>query len=204
MAGFWLEAQLDERQRDIEDQRAQDAALQSYFDQMGELMLEKNLRGPEEDSEARTLARARTLTVLGRLDSDRKKRLLQFLYEADLIMKVNTVVDLDGADLRTIDLSNNNLSGGPFLIETQLGSGRSIVGRLGDSANLSGADMSNANLEGALLFATELSGVVLSRASLRYADLSNANLTGADLSDASLSGADLNGAKGLAELPIRP
>ena len=65
----------------------------------------------------RSLARARTLTVLSRLDSARKERLLQFLYEAGLLHKENRVIDLTGADLSGIDLHRNNLSGtGPFLI----------------------------------------------------------------------------------------
>src|SRR3712207_6406270 len=81
VAGFWFTAQQEERQRAIEkqraeneqrleDQRAQDAALQAYLDQMGTLLLHENLRNPEEGSEVETLARARTLTVLGRLGSD--------------------------------------------------------------------------------------------------------------------------------------
>jgi hypothetical protein len=60
--------QQDFRQQNLAEQRAQDEALQAYLDQMGGLLLEKNLRASEVDSEVRTLARARTLTVLNRLD----------------------------------------------------------------------------------------------------------------------------------------
>ena len=56
-----------------QEQRAQDPALQAYLDQMSTLLLEKDLRNSEEDSEVRTLARARTLTVLERLDPSRKE-----------------------------------------------------------------------------------------------------------------------------------
>jgi hypothetical protein len=59
-----------ERELAVENQRAQDAALQAYLDQMSHLLLEKNLRNAKEDSEVRTLARARTLTALTRLDSE--------------------------------------------------------------------------------------------------------------------------------------
>src|SRR5215210_3712614 len=67
--------------RHIADQRAQDAALQAYLDHIGELLLDKDkpLRDSKEDDEGRTLARARTLTVLRRLDGERKGRVLQFL-----------------------------------------------------------------------------------------------------------------------------
>jgi hypothetical protein len=70
-AGFMFTTQQDARQQQIENQRAeaerelavqraQDEALQAYFDQMNTLLLERNLRESEEDSEVRTLARART------------------------------------------------------------------------------------------------------------------------------------------------
>ena len=64
----WLQKK---RELDVEHQRAQDEALQAYLDQMGQLLLDKDrpLRRPEEDCEVRTLARARTLTILARLDS---------------------------------------------------------------------------------------------------------------------------------------
>jgi uncharacterized protein HemX len=86
--GIYFTMQQNERQQQIEDQRtqeaqkienqraqaeqelahqgAQDAALQAYLDQMSQLMLEGDLRGSEEGSEVRTLARARTRTVLAR------------------------------------------------------------------------------------------------------------------------------------------
>jgi hypothetical protein len=62
--GFWFTMHQDARQQQIEDQRAQSDALQAYLDQIGKLLLEKNLRNSEERSEVRTLARARTLTLL--------------------------------------------------------------------------------------------------------------------------------------------
>jgi hypothetical protein len=58
--------QQNNRQEAIEEQRAQDLALQGYLDQMGTLMLEDL-----SDPKVQTLARARTLTVLGRLDPSR-------------------------------------------------------------------------------------------------------------------------------------
>jgi septal ring factor EnvC (AmiA/AmiB activator) len=60
-----IEQQRAEAERELEEQRAQDQALQAYLDQMSTLLLEKDLRSSDKDSEVRTLARARTLTVLG-------------------------------------------------------------------------------------------------------------------------------------------
>ena len=99
--GFWFTMQQEARQQQVEDERAQqaqkienqraeaeqelakqgaqDEALQAYLDQMGNLLLEKDLRDSERGSEVRTLARARTATVMQRLDSDRNRNVIAFL-----------------------------------------------------------------------------------------------------------------------------
>ena len=103
--GLWFAAQQDAHQqqiekkramsdRQIEEQRAQDAALQAYLDQMSQLMLAGDLRDSKEGSEVRTLAQARTRTILTRLDGRRKGSVVQFLYEASLIDKKHPVISL--------------------------------------------------------------------------------------------------------------
>src|SRR5918997_7015992 len=82
-----IEDQRAKAERELAEQRAQHEALQAYLDQMSTLLLEKDLRNSEEDSEVRTLARARTLTVLRRLDPNRKSAVMQFLVEAELIQR---------------------------------------------------------------------------------------------------------------------
>ena len=89
---------------------------------MSSLLLERDLRESEEDSEVRTLARARTLTVLERMDPSRKRAVIQFLYEADLVLRnegsqpiTKPIISLDGADLegaylRAADLRKADLS----------------------------------------------------------------------------------------------
>jgi uncharacterized protein YjbI with pentapeptide repeats len=182
-----IEDQRAHTERTIEEQRAQDAALQAYLDQMSQLMLERNLRGSEEGSEVRTLARARTRTVLAQLDDRRKGSVVQFLYEASLINKEHPVVSLSdvgihGADLSQLDLSEANLSGADL-------SGGDLRG-----ANLSDADLSDADLYKADLRDSFLSGADLSEAELVKATLSDATLNFANLGGAKLSGADLSGA----------
>jgi uncharacterized protein YjbI with pentapeptide repeats len=169
---------LEARQQAQEaESQAQYAALQAYLDQMSQLMFERNLRGSEEGSTLRTLARARTRTVLAQLDGHRKGIVVQFLYEASLLDKENPVVSLSGVRLHDADLS----------YATPLG------------ADLSGADLSDADLSGAYLFNADLrfanmSDTNLSGAYLNDADLSYATPLGADLSKADLSKADLSGA----------
>src|SRR5215211_4152226 len=177
------ETEQEQRDRELalQQQRAQEDALQVYLNDMGYLLLERDmpLRQSEGHSEARTLARARTLTVLLRLDGDRKRSVLQFLYESGLIHKDWGVVSLELADLREADLSEANLSEAD-LSWTDL-----------SQANLSEANLSKANLQGANLSGADLSGADLSRANLKGADLSNAVLAEADIGGADLSGANL-------------
>jgi hypothetical protein len=166
------------------ERRAQDEALQAYLDNMSEMLMPSSeqpslYEEPLPDS-LRTVARARTLTVLSRLDGDRKARVVQFLYEAGLIAKGRPIVDLAGGDLRGTNLFGANLR------EADL---RRTYRREADlsSADLSSADLYDANLREANLSSADLSS----------ADLSSAYLFGANLRRAYLSSADLSGATGI-------
>jgi len=110
-----LETARQQREREVEiaERRTQDEALQAYLDQMGQLLLDKDrpLRQSKEDDEVRTLARARTLTLLSRLDRARKRSTVQFLYESGLVDKERRIVDLTGADLSRANLRDADLGG---------------------------------------------------------------------------------------------
>jgi cell division protein FtsB len=155
-----VENQRAEAERELAVQRAQDEALQAYLDQMSTLLLEKDLRDSEAGSEVRTLALARTHTVLESLGPSRKSELMQFLLEADL------VEGLDGRD-PIIELGTADLKG----------------------ANLTGAVMPFAYLSGANLRDADLRDVNLTRPDQK-AFLRRAHLLGADLSGANLRGAE--------------
>src|SRR5215203_478860 len=147
-----VENQRAEAERELAVQRAQDETLQAYLDQMSTLMLEKDLRNSDEDSEVRTLARARTLTVLKRLEASRKGEIMQFLDEADLVRRVGDsapVIELSRADLRDASLA---------------------------AVDLRGAELSTAQLHDATLGAADLSEANLCGANLRGADLGHATL----------------------------
>jgi hypothetical protein len=68
-----------EQQRELEEQRAQSVALQSYYEQKGKLLSDKELHSTER-REIRELARVQTLTALQSLDASRKRSLLAFLH----------------------------------------------------------------------------------------------------------------------------
>src|ERR671910_2386541 len=107
-----IENKRAKAERELAKERAQDEALQAYLDQMSNLLLQRNLRTSEEDSEVRTLARARTLTVLGRLDPSCKTAVMQFLVEADLVQRVDErdpIISLSGADLSGANLRGADL-----------------------------------------------------------------------------------------------
>lgn len=99
IAGFWLnqiqksrEQKTTQQQADLERELIRDSqqetALQQYIDRMSELLLKEHLSELKpEYEEVRQIARVRTLTILPRLDANRKKSVLQFLYESDLIKK---------------------------------------------------------------------------------------------------------------------
>jgi len=170
------------------ERRAQDDALQAYLDQVGQLLLDKDppLRQSEEDSEVRTLARARTLSVLARLDGGRKAQVVQFLYELDLITAGRVIVDLKNADLSGVILMGANLMevhlSKAYMFEAKLQGARL------QHADLSGADLSGANLHSTKLSEANLSAAILGVINPNTAALISANLYGADLSGANLEG----------------
>src|SRR5215203_3931137 len=109
LVGFLLAEAQENIQQQAEESRAQDAqdeALQAYLEGMGNLLLDEGLITSQEDEEVRTLARARTLTILGRVDGARKRSVVQFLYESQLIEKDQPIVSLSDAFLGGADLSD--------------------------------------------------------------------------------------------------
>jgi hypothetical protein len=152
-------------EREIAEDNQHEVALQEYIDKMSELLLHEDLRGSDREKEVRKIARVRTLTTLSRLDGVRKGSVLQFLHEAKLIERNESIIDLYGAFLHKADLHGANLRGA-FLYEA-------ILYR----ANLRGANLHEADLSGAFLYEADLSGADLSGANLERANLLNAVIT---------------------------
>jgi len=98
-----------EQQRELEAQRAQGTALQAYYEQIGNLLTEYDLRTTKRE-EIKELARGQTLTVLQEVDGNGKGNLLTFLHGAGLIIGIeNPAVALTGADLQGAYLQVANL-----------------------------------------------------------------------------------------------
>jgi len=171
------EEALRNRELELADQRAQDAGLQAYLDQISQLLLDEGrpLRQSKEgDEEARRLARARTLTVLSRLDGRRQGSVVRFLAEAGLINRENPIIALGGTRRRRPKHRDIAMP----------------AGGLGEMAlTLGGVKLEGVDLQGA-----DLSGTDFSHVDLNFAKLTGADLTEADLSGSLLLGADLMGA----------
>jgi uncharacterized protein YjbI with pentapeptide repeats len=179
--------QASERQHQTDIQIAndqqQEATLQTYLDNMSNLLLNHQLLASKHSGdEVRVVARSWTLTTLRRLDPTRKKVVLKFLYEAGLIggydngsgKRRDAIVALNDADLSSVKLGVVNMS---YV---------NLSGAILRDADLSQATLNDANLSQATLNYTILSGANLGGANLSSADLSSADLSSADLSDAHL------------------
>lgn len=189
VGGYLFNFTTSSTEREIAVGNQHEELLQTYIDRMSELMLEKHLRESSKEDEVRTLARVRTLTVLARLDRDRKKSVLQFLHEAGLIKKDLPIIELNGADLSKADLVFADLRGAN-LSRVNL-SGADLTGANLSEAYLEGAELREANLTGARMEHAYLARADLIRAKMQYTFLDYADLRGALLVEADLRGAEL-------------
>ena len=151
---------------EIADRGAQDEALQVYLDQISAMLMpnteQPSLYDALPGDSVSSVARARTLTVLPRLDGERKAWVVQFLYESGLINRGGLVLDLSGADLSGADLSG---------------------------ANLLGVILRGADLRWAYLSMADLGAADLSLAKLRGIDLCFADLSGSEVQQWQIDGA---------------
>lgn len=171
--------------------QAQNAVLDTYFDRMSDLLLKQHLdtaRFPVFEgrfslavSAATSVARARTVTALSRLDKRRRNVLTGFLLQTGLLRSgLLAGTDLSGANLTDINLSGAKL--------TDINLSQANL----SSALLDGVDLSNAGLSGANLRMTILSDSQLCDASLGYAQLEHSDLARAHLCRAALFSANMS------------
>jgi uncharacterized protein YjbI with pentapeptide repeats len=170
-----LQLQLADVQHQQDQQSALDqqwaTILQTYIDNIQDLLLHDNLRGSKIGDEVAILARARTLTALHGLDPVRKGRLVQFIYEAQLIGFLDSKNNLHSP---IIDLSDADLSDA-FLFFAYLNGANLIRANL-IRADLSDANLSDANFSDADLYLANLNGAILNGAILNGAILTQQQL----------------------------
>jgi hypothetical protein len=67
------------------EQRALDAVLETYINQIEQLILEKDLLISAPNSVVRNIVRTRTLMALRQLDGEHNQKLIQFLHDTSLL-----------------------------------------------------------------------------------------------------------------------
>jgi uncharacterized protein YjbI with pentapeptide repeats len=187
--------------RDQEAGRAREAALRACLEQLGSLLTHDKWSATDKkgdtDNHLRALVRAEVLSVLGTLDGGRKRILVRFLYESELLKRGKPAVGFSGADLREAELSGLTLSNASLsyvrLQGAKLGHANLERADLSYSV-LYGADLQEAYLLGANLQEANLQGAILPGANLQQANLRRANLEEANLQRANLQAANLEGA----------
>lgn len=234
LGGLWYNHRQNKREQDrIEaekqreelaaNQRAQDAALQAYLDQMSDLIVDRGLRDQPKASDVHKIAQARTIAILLGMDESRKRRPLKLVYELRLINKDDPLIRLTNAgldnailkeatfhdaclrrvDLRCADLEGADLKGSDLSYADLRGANLKDANLAGVSlkaANLLPYDKKNpARLSASHLNDTGVNGFDLERDDLKQCNLEGADLSGADLSGALLGGVDLRGTKGLTQ-----
>lgn len=198
-----------EQERRFAKDGQQEVALQTYLDRMTELLLNERLQTTKK-VEVRDVARIRTLTLLAWLNPDRKAQVVRFLYEANLIKRSRTIIDLSGADLtkaylqdavlRDVELTHANLYSAD-LTNSDFSNANLSNANLA-KVELPNSKLTKACLDGVSLMEAEVTGAILEGVSLKnafcfktyfcYSDLSNSDMTNANLTDADLTGVNLS------------
>ena len=124
---------------ELEEQRANQAALLKYFELGGQL-----IRVPADADYLGPILRAQTLTLLEVLEPGHKRILLQFLYESGLLGPEKPGFSLRGANLVEANLAGANLA------EANLREAKLERPNLTE-ANLLEANLKEADLSGAFL-----------------------------------------------------
>jgi hypothetical protein len=117
--------------------------LRLYVAWISALQLDQALHSPGRGEHVQETVRAATIALLQDLDSHRRRVVLQFLYDARLIVGT-AVISLHGANLSGVDLRGTDLRG----------------------IDLRGADLRGARLEAARLDGANFSGAYLTAAQL--------------------------------------
>jgi uncharacterized protein YjbI with pentapeptide repeats len=178
LAVAWWNSEQAGRDQRRQDQLRQDTTLESYYQQMSDLVLREHLLRSKLNQPVQTVADTVTNATLSRLSDQRKIEVLRFLFQSGLL---EGIVDVSDADLAGADLTEYNF----------------------EYADLQYAHLQHANFRGAVIYGDDLSYARLGHANLedvfavnssfRRADLGNADLKGANLGSAQLQDADLRG-----------
>jgi Pentapeptide repeats (9 copies) len=174
--------QQSEVSRSITADQQKEATLNTYMNDISDLLLNHSLATSKFGDQVQYVARAKTLSALRVLNPERKNVLMRFLSDTGILFGQSgkpPVLRLNDADLSDVNLSGVKLYGA-YLSATN------FMGARLDSANLAFANLDEANLHNvdlnhADLFHTHFCATNLSGVQLGGTSLSTAHLTGATL-----------------------
>ncbi len=170
IGAFLLESSRKRGDERAEKDRQRQQVLDDYFAYISELVLNGKLAEGNAPDHVRCLARTRTLTALRLIDGARKGQVLQFLYEAGLILK-DPVVQLNGADCTHANLDEATLRG----VE--------LRGVYFGGASIRRANLADSDFRGSDFTAADFADTDLSRSKLRQANFTKASLDRVRLSE---------------------
>ena len=176
-----LNLEAEKRENALSIERKKQEVVQNYLSKMTELISSGQLIDPGNMTYRQTSIAAKALTQSAlrdiKGDGDRKRQILEFLYDAQLVTykpdEQESIINMAG-----IKLNEANLESLSFSLPI----------------NLSKADLSKAKLKNSFLKEANLTGAWLTESDLRAANLENAKLIRANLKGAKLIGANLEGA----------
>ncbi len=168
------EQRMEEDRKIAADQQKEDI-LRSYLDDMGKLLIDKELKGEKDKKESPIIAVAqvKTINALRSLDKERRDYIFYFLNDAGLSEWI-----LEGISMNNLDFSGNRINNFN-LRETDM-----------NSSNLNQTILTEVNMTSARLFKASLQGSIMS-----LVNLSNAILIKCDFKNVSLWKVDFNGAR---------
>ncbi|CAF0982072.1 unnamed protein product [Rotaria sp. Silwood1] len=192
-----------QRQQDVDlaAQAEQERVLATYLQDLAALLLNKNTTF-DKNSAASSVVRAKTLTTLIKMDAQRKRQVILFLYEAKLIKRNSKYasINLFDADLDNLDMSLSESKSKYYktydIMDIQL-RGASLVNSSFkwchlDFSDFSQADLKDANFQYAKLSNADFSYAHLSNTDFTMANVSKAIFAYANLSNSSLSDEQLS------------
>lgn len=156
-------------EREIEDDKNQEATLRQYLEQMNDLVFNKGLTSPTPTANVLGIARIITLTTLRRINSERAGVILRYLYEAKLLDADDLKVDISGIRLRKIKLWKQidkiNFQGVEF-----------------HESDFTGCELSNCNLNNSKFYRCNFRNANLINSSVEKTEFTMSDLTRANLS----------------------
>ncbi|CAF3703307.1 unnamed protein product [Rotaria sp. Silwood1] len=183
---------INQLQRDSDEQLAlylaNETVFSNYVKNMGDVILYSPV---QFQGQQYIVTRALTSTILRQLDVDRKRLVIQFLYDATILRRYTSIFDThttseNERNLDGVVLDQVNFSGGLNLSRIVLRS-VSLVNATFSNSNLYASDFSNSILTGVNFSNTKLTRVKFLNVELQKTDFTGASVKNIQLIRANLS-----------------